>query len=103
MGKAGRAKRVDTRFALIQFHTFFFFFFAEVLTSRKIIKPIKEQQKAKEEKKKRPATKAAVKRNLKDLPSASKIGRTKMKIASKKKPAKLYFCLVSGAPYEDPT
>ncbi|XP_011858253.1 PREDICTED: uncharacterized protein LOC105555822 [Vollenhovia emeryi] len=52
---------------------------AEVLTSS----PIKEQQKEKEEKKKR-GTKAAVTKNLKDLPSTSKIGKSKKKITSKK-------------------
>lgn len=71
---------------------------AEVLTST----PIKEQQKEKEEKRKRSTNKVGVMRNLKNLPSTSKINKTTKKASSKKKPEKQYYCIICRGLYVNP-
>lgn len=71
---------------------------AEVLTSS----PFINMQAEKEAKKKRVNTKAVAKKNLKDLPTSSKTGKTRKQRVSKKKNEKAFFCLVCGGPYEDP-
>ncbi|XP_071040606.1 uncharacterized protein [Parasteatoda tepidariorum] len=71
---------------------------AEILTSS----PFRNMQIEKEEKKKRLSNNAVVKKKFKNLPSTSKLGKTKKQRASKKKNLKEYFCLVCGDPYEDP-